>query len=210
MLTQQFFTRVQLAKILNFKSDSYIKDLEKKGFIIPQIKPSKYTFNQVLFMMICKEIINVTKASWKYFIDVKFNRLLEANLIEGNILFLSQLRDGNELTIQLWNDDVLAKKLNDNLDGEFLKSLSKLNIAYKNTPTCHILNHEDYFLLSFSIEMLYQKLWNKCIELNIDLTEKDIYLNKSKISINSNLILSIKTSTLQKVSKGIDIALPCS
>ncbi|HZH38501.1 MAG TPA: hypothetical protein VEX17_00360, partial [Bacillales bacterium] len=82
MLTQQFFTRVQLAKILNFKSDGSIKDLEKKGFLTPQIKPSKYTFNQVLFMMICKEITDLTNLSWKFFIDVEFNKLLKENLID--------------------------------------------------------------------------------------------------------------------------------
>ena len=63
MLSTQFFNRVQLAKLLDFKSDSSIKELEKKGFIKPDIKPSKYSLTQVFFLFFCnKFIINIQ--SW--------------------------------------------------------------------------------------------------------------------------------------------------
>ena len=58
MLSTQFFNRVQLAKLLDFKSDSSIKELEKKGLIKPDIKPSKYSLNQVRFYTFNMEKFN--------------------------------------------------------------------------------------------------------------------------------------------------------
>ena len=203
MLTQQFFTRSQLAKILNFKSDSYIKDLEKKGFITPQIKPSKYTFNQVLFMMICKEVIDFTTFSWKFFIDVQFNCLLQVNLIDYNLLVLSYIKGSDKLDIDLNNDKILAKDLNDYLDSNLLKLPKLKGLDY--TSTFHFCDNNDYLLLTFSIERIYRRLYNKCIELKIDLKEKDIHLNQSTTSI-STLTLTTNSvdsqfKTSQKASK---------
>ena len=196
MLTQQFFTRVQLAKILNFKSDGSIKDLEKKGFLTPQIKPSKYTFNQVLFMMICKEITDVTNFSWKYFIDSEFNRLLKVNLIDYNLLSLSHFRNTNQLNFELTNDDKLVKDLNDYLDGNLFNRLLKLkrieNTDYLNIPSCHIYNDNDCFLLTFSIDRICQKIQYKCIELKIDLKEKSSPKSTSN-NIGNNIIFEYKS-----------------
>jgi hypothetical protein len=175
MLTQQFFTRVQLAKILNFKSDGSIKDLEKKGFLTPEIKPSKYTFNQVLFMMICKEITDLTNLSWKFFIDVEFNKLLKENLIDYDLLLLSRCLNLNQFDTVLMNDDVVVKELNDYLDGDLLKRISKLKgieNTTENIPFLHIDYSIDFIVLTISIDRVHRRLHNKCIELKIDLKEK--------------------------------------
>ncbi|PJE46035.1 MAG: hypothetical protein CUR34_11475 [Sediminibacterium sp.] len=207
MLTQQFFTRVQLAKILNFKSDSSIKDFEKKGFITPQIKPSKYTFNQVLFMMICKELTDFTTLSWKYFIDVKFNVLLNYNIIDYNLFLFSYIKGSDKIDIQLKNDNVLAKDLNDYLDSN-LSKLPKLK-EFEYTSTFHFRDTKDYFALTFSIERIYRRLHNKCIELKIDLKEKDTQ-NHPQIPLYSNSIVKspvLESKPLQKVSKDIELCL---
>lgn len=210
MLTQQFFTRSQLAKILNFKSDSYIKDLEKKGFITPQIKPSKYTFNQVLFMMICKEIVDFTTFSWKFFIDEQFNILLQANLIDYKLFILSYIKGSDKLDIDLNNDKILAKDLNDYLDSNLLKLPKLKGLEY--TSTFHFRDTKDYIALTFSIERIYRRLYNKCIELKIDLKEKDIHLNQSPTStltLTANSLSSqFKTSQqTSKTSKTIDLVI---
>lgn len=196
MLTHQFFTRVQLAKILNFKSDSIIKDFEKKGFLTPQIKPSKYTFNQVLFMMICKEITDVTNLSWKYFIDIKFNDLLKQNLIDYNLLLLSHSKNTMKLDVELKNDDTIVKDLNNYLDSCLLNRLSKLkgsdNIDYKYLPSFHLYNDNDYILFTFSIDRINQKLHNKCIELKIDLKEK--YSKSISDNTGSNIVFEYNQS----------------
>ncbi|MEG4347122.1 hypothetical protein QUB70_28150 [Microcoleus sp. A003_D6] len=203
MLTQQFFTRSQLAKILNFKSDSYIKDLEKKGFITPQIKPSKYTFNQVLFMMICKEIIDFTNLSWKYFIDVNFNDILHFNIIDYNLFCLLNIKGSKKIDIELKNDDVLAKDLNNYLDSNLLK-LPELK-GFELTSTLYVCDNKDYYLLTLSIDRMYRRLCNKCIELKIDLKEKDILLNQYQTSLNSNFTLTIKSPDSQKVSNSLSV-----
>ena len=210
MLTQQFFTRSQLAKILNFKSDSYIKDLEKKGFIIPQIKPSKYTFNQVLFMMICKEIVDFTTFSWKFFIDEQFNILLQANLIDYKLFILSYIKDSDKLDIDLNNDKILAKDLNDYLDSNLLKLPKLKGLEY--TSTFHFRDTKDYIALTFSIEKIYHRLYNKCIELKIDLKEKDTHLNQSPTSTltltTNSLASQFKTSQkASKASKVVDFVI---
>lgn len=178
MLTQQFFTRSQLAKILNFKRDGSIKDLEKKGFLTPQIKPSKYSFNQVLFMMICKEIIDSTDLSWKYFIDFELNAVLKNNLIDHDILVLSyQFRNRSELSIELINDNIAVNVLNDYLDGPLVKLMLQFKKEFgleevKSTPSFDVRCNKNYTFLIFSISRVYQKLHYKCIELGINLKDK--------------------------------------
>ena len=176
MLTNQFFTRVQLAKILNFKSNGMLQNLEKKGFVLPQIKPSKYTFNQVLFMIICKELTDFTDLSWKDFIDANFNNVLKENLIDHKLLFLHQYKNTNQPRIYLTKDDATARDLNDYLDGDLLNRVSRLegreNTTYENIPSFHIYSGKDYNLLTFSIDRINRKLHNKCTELKIDLREK--------------------------------------
>ncbi|MEG4307111.1 hypothetical protein QUB16_31065 [Microcoleus sp. D3_18a_C4] len=189
MLTQQFFTRVQLAKILNFKSDGSIKDLEKKGFLTPQVKPAKYIFNQVLFMMICKEIIDVSSLSWKYFIDVQFNRLLEINLIDCKTLSMSHYKNTSQLDFEFIDDDAMLKDLNHFLDGNVFKKLLKLkridNTDYEKIPSCYIYNDDDSILLIISIDRISRKLHRKCIDLNIDLSEKYSFKSTSNNAGNS-------------------------
>lgn len=177
MLTQQFFTRVQLAKILNFKNDNSIRDLERKGFLTPQIKPSKYTLNQVLFMMIFKEIADFTDLSWKIFIEYDLHKIiLEENLIDYNVLYLSHFGNTKRVLIDVVNDDAVAKYLNDYFDSDLLNSLSKLkkseNNTYEDRPNFHTSYDRDCIFLTFSIDRIYRKLEYKCIELEIDLKEK--------------------------------------
>ena len=176
MLSTQFFTRVQLAKILGYKSDGFLKDFEKKRFLIPQIKPSKFTFNQVLFMMICKEIINSTNLSWKDFIDAKFNTVLKENLIDFKLLLLYQYRNTNQPELILSKDEAIARNLRNFLDGDLLDDVSKIknreNITYESIPSFLFYRDTDYDLIIFSIDRIYQKLHNKCTELKIDLREK--------------------------------------
>lgn len=178
MLTQQFFTRVQLAKILNFKSDGSIKDLEKKGFITPQIKPAKYTFNQVLFMMMCKEITDFTDLSWKYLIEVKLNCILEKNLIDYDLLFLSYFKSTKRLYVKVMNDndDNIVANMYDYLDSGLSHIVSKLKESEDDicddTPNFYTAYDKNCIYLLFSIDVFYQKLQNKCVELKIDLKEK--------------------------------------
>lgn len=180
MLTQQFFTRVQLAKILNFKSDGSIKDLEKKGFISPQIKPAKYTFNQVLFMMICKEIVDCTDLSWKYLIEVNLNCILQKNLIDNDLLRLTYYKSTKILDVSLIIDHYnnIVPKLYEYLDSGLSHIAANLkeseNTTNDDKPTFYSAynKNKNCIFLLFSIDRVYQKLQHKCIELEIDLKEK--------------------------------------
>ena len=181
MLTQQFFTRVQLAKILDFKSDGSIKDLEKKGFITPQVKPSKYTFNQVLFMMICKELTDFRNFSWKKFIDCKLNFTLEYNLIDYDALLIYNFIYTDRMGFLPINSDDLVRRMNFFLNNEVSNILLKLKESVNNTsesntsvdlPNFYIFCDTDCDVYTFPIDRIYLKLQNKCIELKIDLNEK--------------------------------------
>lgn len=178
MLTQQFFTRIQLAKILDFKSDSSIKHFEKKGFITPQIKPSKYTFNQVLFMMICKELTDFADFSWKYLIEeIGFTCILEKNLIDYDLLYLCYFKSTRRLYVRVYNeDDNLLLNLDDYLDSGLSLIVSKLKENEDDTnddiPNFCTFYDKNCIYLLFPIDRMYQKLQHKCTELKIDLKEK--------------------------------------
>ena len=187
MLTQQFFTRVQLAKILNLKNDNSIRYLEKIGFIKPDVKPSRYSLNQTLFMMMCKELIDFrSNFCWKSFIEHELNAKLKGDLIDNKALLLFDFRNTNRMEILLLNDDNLVRRLNFFFNNEVSNILSQLKESVNNTsesntcesntrvdlPNFYIFNDIDYDIYSFPIDRVYQKLQNKCIELQIDLNEK--------------------------------------
>jgi len=180
MLTQQSLTRRQLATILNFKNDNSIRDLERKNFITPQIKPSKYTFNQILFMMICKEITDFTDLNWKYLIDVNLNCVLEKNLIDYDILFLWYFKNTKKLYVKVMtDDDNIVPGLSYQIDSG-LSLITKLKGNEDDTKddtnddTKNFCTYDDKncIYLLFPIDRMYQKLQRKCIELKIDLKEK--------------------------------------
>lgn len=174
MLTQQFFTRSQLAKILNFKSDSYIKDLEKKGFITPQVKPAKYTFKQVLFMMICKELTDFTDLSWKYLIEVDFNSILKKDLIDNDLLLLKYFKNTRILEVNLINDDDnnIVANLYDYLDSglsHIVSNLEQSDNTNEDTHNFYTAHNKKCIFFLFSIDRMCQKLQYKCTDLKIDL-----------------------------------------
>jgi hypothetical protein len=195
MLNQQFFNRAQLTKILCFKSVSMLQSLENKGFIKPDVKPSRYSLNQVLFMMICKEIIDFTKLSWKDLINISFNQILKYDLIKNNLLFVSQDTLNGTVIYDAINDINLGQILERFLDVYILDEFSTIdgreNSTYEDVPSfitkldnTHEYNsHEDIpsFMIKpakngevtiISIDRINRKLHNKCIELKIDLKEK--------------------------------------
>lgn len=172
MLSKQFFTRVQVTKLLGFKSDNVIKYLEKKGFISPEIKPSKYSLNQVLFLYICKEMSDFTNLSWTDFMDAKLNNFLEENLLDFDLLIILQYTNTNQPYGSLQKNKELSKELDRYFDSALLDAVSKLtgreNTTYENIPSIYI-NKDIMFV---SINRVYRKLKNKCTELKINLEEK--------------------------------------
>lgn len=194
MLNQQFFNRAQVTKILGFKSVSMLQSLENKGFIKPDIKPSRYSLNQVLFIMICKELIDFRKCkfSWKSFIEHQLNTKLKCNLIDNKVLLdnkallLFDFINTNRMEILLRNDDDLVRRANFYFYNETPNILLQLKESINNTsesntceinpsldlPNFYIFCDIDYDIYTFPIDRIYQKLQNKCIELQIDLNEK--------------------------------------
>ena len=165
MLSHQFFTRVQLAKILDFKSDAMIKELEVKGLIKPAIKPSKYTLNQAFFVFICKTLVHKTDFTWRFLINFQFNKLLECdNLYENNMLNYTIFRKYGLINTTVENNDVFCKELEN-----VLKTL------YPNQDKILYIisdDNNDVDSIVISLKKLRQKFESKCIELNINLTEK--------------------------------------
>ena len=164
MLTKQFFTRVQLAKILDFKSDAMIKELEVKGLVKPAIKPSKYTLNQVFFVFICKTIVHETNLTWIHLIKLEFNKILECDtLYQNDLLNYHIFRKYNAININIDNNDIYCKEL---------ENVLKLLFPNKEKNIYIFDDDKDIDSLVINLKKLRQKFESKCIELNINLTEK--------------------------------------
>lgn len=178
MLSQQFFTRVQLTKLLGFKSDGSLKEFEKKGLIKPDIKPSKYSLNQVIFMMICKELTDFTNLSWRHLIssNSNFNQILEYNLLENNLLIIINHIKSDIILVSVTKDDNYVRKIEQCLDFDILNNLSNLegreNTTFEDIPSLLITPDKDREIMSVSINRIYRKLQYKCTELKINLEEK--------------------------------------
>lgn len=176
MLTQQYFTRVQLAKLLGFKSVGMLQRFEKTGFLKPDVRPSKYSLNQVLFMFICKELVDFTNLSWQDLMNTDFNQFLVNNLLSYDLLIVFKYIESNVLFFQLRNERIFTKDLIEYLDVDLLDALSQLNgrenSTYENIPSLKIDNYDDRSIIFVTIDRIYRKLCNKCIELKIDLKEK--------------------------------------
>ena len=176
MLSQQFFNRVQLAKLLEFKSDSIIKDLEKKNFIKPHIKPSKYSLNQALFMMVCKELSDFTNLSWKYLIHSNFSQILSYDLLENNLMIIINYTESDTILVSVKNDNEYIKTLEKHLDYDILNKVSNIdgreNTTFDDIPSILITPDKDRQIMTISLNRIYRKLQYKCTELKINLEEK--------------------------------------
>lgn len=176
MLTTQFFTRVQVAKILGFKSDGMIKDLEKKGLINPEIKPSKYSLNQVIFLFICKELVDFTPLSWKNLIKFNFNKLLKEDLYNNDLLTIFKKSNVEDCYIHVNNNNLLVDKLDEYLDVNAIDALSNIpwldNITYENIASIHVIPDKEQPIMTVSLKRIRRKLNYKCNELKINLEDK--------------------------------------
>lgn len=177
MLTKQFFTRVQLAKLMGFKSDGMIKDFEKRGFLTPEIKPSKYSLNQALFMMICKELITFTNLSWRHLIKSNFsNEILSYNLLQNNLMIIINYFESDVILVNVRNDEDYVRKLEECLDFDILNKVSNLdgreNTTFDDIPSLLITPDKDRQIMTISLSRIYRKLEYKCTELQINLEEK--------------------------------------
>lgn len=183
MLTTQFFTRVQVAKLMGFKSDGMIKDLEKKGFLKPDIKPSKYSVIQVFFLFFCKELIDYTSFTWKELISENFNEISQEELYKKSFAYFFKPEDvlfesvdnsaeiafinpGN-ITFVMFDNDVLNKQFNEMFGT--IKDIQKIDdfITILIVPMKTGNN-----TIGVSLRRLKQKFVGKCEELNINLSEK--------------------------------------
>ena len=189
MLTKQFFTRVQVAKLMGFRSDGMIKDLEKKGFLKPDIKPSKYSIIQVFFLFFCKELVDYTLFTWKELINERFYEMSQKDLYtksfafffkpedikiealemndSGSLMqFVSTLRSGH-LTVVMFDNDVLNKQFEQYYES--INNIQKIDdlITVSITPM-----KNGNMTIGVSLRRLRLKFMAKCKELNIDLTEK--------------------------------------
>ena len=176
MLSTQFFNRVQLAKLLDFKSDSSIKELEKKGLIKPDIKPSKYSLNQVIFLYICKEFVDFTPLTWKNLIDYNFNKLLKEDLYNNDLLTFSKKTVDKDCYIHVNNNTILVDKLDEYLDVNAINALSNIpwldNITYENIASIHVVPDKEHSIMTVSLKRIRRKLNYKCNELKISLEDK--------------------------------------
>ena len=176
MLSQQFFNRVQLTKILGFKSVSMLQSLESKGLIKPDIKPSKYSLNQVIFIYICKEFVDFTHLTWKNLIDYNFNKLLKEDLYNNDLLTFSKKAVDKDCYIHVNNNTILVDKLDEYLDVKAIDILSKIpwldNITYENIASIHIIPSKEEPIMTVSLKRIRRKLNYKCNELKINLEDK--------------------------------------
>jgi hypothetical protein len=176
MLTKQFFTRVQVAKLMGFKSDGMIKDFEKRGFLIPEIKPSKYSLNQVLFMFICKELTDFTNLRWRHLITSNFSQILSNKLYDNNLMIIINHVENDTILVSVTKDDDYVRKLEQCLDFDILNRVSNIpgreNTTFEDIPSLLITPDKDREIMSFSINRIYRKLQYKCTELKINLEEK--------------------------------------
>ena len=189
MLSTQFFNRVQLAKLLDFKSDSSIKELEKKGFIKPDIKPSKYSLTQVFFLFFCKELVDYTSFSWKDLIKENFNTISQNLLYQKSFayffkpedLLLEYIENGNiedfiniaivcnlgYLSVVMFDNDFLNKDFEQSY--EIINTIKRTDEI--NTVLIMPMKNGNY-TIGVSLRRLKLKFTAKCEELNINLTEK--------------------------------------
>ncbi|MFM6204521.1 hypothetical protein [Planktothrix sp.] len=176
MLTNQFFTRVQLAKILDFKSVGMLQEFEKKGFITPQIKPSKYSLNQALFMMICKELTTFTNLRWRHLNSNFSNEILSHNLLENNLMIIINYIESDTILVSVRKDDDYVKILENHLYYNILNKVSNLdgreNTSVDDIPALLITPDKDRQIMTISLNRIYRKLQYKCTELKINLDEK--------------------------------------
>ena len=189
MLSTQFFNRVQLAKLLDFKSDSSIKELEKKEFIKPDIKPSKYSLTQVFFLFFCKELVDYTHFSWKDLIKENFNTISQNQLylkgfayfFKPEDLLLEYMENGNiedfiniatvcnlgYLSVVMFDNDFLNKDFEQSY--EIINTIKRTDEI--NTVLIMPMKNGNY-TVGVSLRRLKLKFTVKCEELNINLTEK--------------------------------------
>jgi hypothetical protein len=176
MLSQQFFNRAQLTKILGFKSVSMLQSLETKGLIKPDIKPSKYSLNQVIFVFICKEFVDFTPLTWKNLIDFNFNVLLKEDLYNNDLLTIFKKSDVKDCYIYVNNNSKLVDKLDEYLDVNAIDALSNIpglnNITYENIASIHVVPDKENSIMTLSLKRLRRKLNYKCNELKISLEDK--------------------------------------
>ncbi|MFM6207106.1 MAG: hypothetical protein ACKPEN_08680 [Planktothrix sp.] len=176
MLSEQFFNRAQLSKILGFKSVAMLQSLENKGFITPQIKPSKYSLNQALFMMICKELIDFTNFSWRHLNSNFSNEILSYNLLQNNLMIIINYFESDIILVNVRNDNDYIKKLEECLDFDILNKVSNIDgrehTTFDDIPSILITPDKDRQIMTISLNRIYRKLQYKCTELKINLEEK--------------------------------------
>ena len=164
MLNQQFFTRVTLSKILEFKSVGMLQELEVKGLVKPAIKPSKYTLNQAFFVFICKTIVHETNLTWTHLIHLQFNNVLNCDtLYENHLLGYHIFRKECQVNTIIENNDIFCKEL-ENVLKELFPNKNK-HIFLFNTD-------DDIDSIVINLKKLRKNFESKCKELNINLTEK--------------------------------------
>ncbi|MEY3040523.1 MAG: hypothetical protein RJA74_43 [Pseudomonadota bacterium] len=183
MLSQQFFTRIQVSKLMGFKSDGMIKDFEKRGFLKPDIRPSKYSIIQVFFLFFCKELVEYTSFSWKELIGENFNEISQDDLYKKSFAYFFTLNDiifetigygddiaiinpGN-ITFVMFDNDVLNKQFNDMFGT--INDIKKID-DFMTILIIPMKNGNN--TIGVSLRRLKQKFVIKCQELDIDLTEK--------------------------------------
>lgn len=183
MLSQQFFTRIQVSKLMGFKSDGMIKDFEKWGFLKPDIKPSKYSIIQVFFLFFCKELVEYTSFTWKELIGESFNEISQDDLYKKSFAYFFKHEDivfetigygddieiinpGN-ITFVMFDNDVLNKQFNDMFGT--INDIKKID-DFMTILIMPMKNGNN--TIGISLRRLRLKFELKCNELNIDLTEK--------------------------------------
>lgn len=184
MLSEQFFNRAQLTKVLDFKSVSMMQYLEKKGFIKPDIKPSKYSLIQVFFLFFCKELVEYTSFTWKELISLEFNKKISQEELYKKTFayffktesstFESFFKDDKIEPINLGDSSLLMLD-NDILNRQFNEMYCSINDIKKidDFVTIMIIPMKDNHMnIGVSLRRLKQKFIAKCEELNIDLDEK--------------------------------------
>lgn len=191
MLSTQFFNRVQLAKLLDFKSDSSIKELEKKGFIKADVRPSKYLLTQVFFLFFCKELVDYTSFNWKNLIKENFNNISQKDLYIKDFAYffkpedviLECLETGKKedlinitsfcnlgyLSFVMFDNDFLNKDFNQHY--EIINSIQKSDDIDIKTILIMPMKNGNY-TIGVSLRRLKLKFIARCKDLNIDLIEK--------------------------------------
>ncbi len=174
MFCQELFNRVQVADILGYVSYHSVENLEKMGLIIPEVKPSKYSLSQVLFLLTCQHIRTYLKLTNKELLKSGFHIDIPVEKYKSSYLRIE--RESKQFTFSIIEDREYIQSVQ-NLHALLQDKISKILPC-----NCTALEDSSTFIIprlgykdrteTVLLPRILEILGTRCDELGIDLQEK--------------------------------------